>query len=88
MAEEEDFLESQIPLSLTKSELAIAQLRELPTTLQRRAIRNWLLQRNVSEVSFEAIERVKRLLGGGAPAKVNLALGRHARRRAGRIFLE
>ena len=31
MAEEEDFLERQIPLSLTKSELVIAQLRELPT---------------------------------------------------------
>lgn len=88
LAEEEDFLESQLPLGLTRSELAIGQLRDLPTTLQRRAIRNWLLQQNVSEVSFEAIERVKGLLAGSAPAKVNLALGRHARRRAGRIFLE
>ena len=89
LAEEEDFLETLIPADLTKGEeLNVAQLRPLPPALQRRAIRQWLMQRGVSDLGFAVVEEVRGLLAGGAPAKINLARGGHARRRAGKIFLE
>jgi tRNA(Ile)-lysidine synthase len=89
LAEEEDLLETVTPLSLTKSEdLPVDPLRQLAPALQRRVIRQWLLQRGVSELGFSMIEEVRGLLAGGAPARVNLSRDRHARRRAGRIFLQ
>ena len=89
LAEEEDFLETLIPAGLTKSgELSVTQLRQLPPALQRRAIRQWLAHRGVPDLGFEVVEEVRRLAAGGAPARVNLPRAGHARRRAGRIFLE
>jgi tRNA(Ile)-lysidine synthase len=89
LAEEDDLLETLTPDALTTSDdLKVAQLRTLPSALQRRAIRKWLLRRGVSELGFEVVERVRGLLRGGAPARINLARDRHARRRAGEIFLE
>ena len=89
LAEEEDFLESQTPVGLTKSgELPVKALRQLAPALQRRVVRQWLAQGVVPEVGFDVIEEVRGLLEGGAPAKVNLSGARHARRRAGKIFLE
>jgi tRNA(Ile)-lysidine synthase len=89
LAEEEDLLESLTPVDLTKSDaLGVASLRDLPPALQRRVIRQWLTQHAVVDVGFEDVEEVRRLLTGGAPARINLAKGRHARRRAGQIFLE
>jgi tRNA(Ile)-lysidine synthase len=89
LAEEEDFLETLIPVGLTKSEeLNVAQLRPLPSALQRRVIRQWLTQRGVPDLGFAVVEEVRGLLAGGAPARINLARGGHARRRAGKIFLE
>ncbi len=88
-SEEEDFLEAQVPAGLTTAEeLRVTHLRQLPMALQRRAIRRWLIGRGVSEVGFEAVEQVRGLLENESPAKINLARNRHARRRAGRIFLE
>jgi hypothetical protein len=67
----------------------VANLRALPIALQRRTIFKWLRAQNISEVSFDVVERVRSLLDPSAPmAKVNLAHDRHARRRAGRIFVE
>ena len=89
LAEEEDFLEALTPAGLTKSkELNVAQLRSLPLALQRRALRQWLALRCVPDLGFTVIEEVRGLLAGGAPAKINLPRGGHARRRAGKIFLE
>ena len=89
LAEEEDFLETLTPAGLTNGEeLNVPQLRHLPSALQRRVIRQWLAQREVSEPGFEVVEKVRGLLAGGAPAKINLARDRHVRRRAGKIFLE
>jgi hypothetical protein len=61
----------------------------LPIALQRRALLKWLRAQNVSDVGFDAIERV-RSLADREPrtAKINLPRNRHARRRAGKIFLE
>jgi tRNA(Ile)-lysidine synthase len=89
LAEEDDLLETMTPLGLTKNEeLPVKPLRQLAPALQRRVVRQWLLQRGVTELGFTMIEEVRELLAGGAPAKVNLSRDRHARRRAGRIFLE
>ncbi|CAN5398889.1 hypothetical protein BH20VER3_BH20VER3_10780 [soil metagenome] len=89
LAEEDAFLETLTSPSLTNQpELDVAQLRRLPPPLQRRAIRSWLTQQEVAATSYDVIEGVKGLIAGGAPAKINLARDRHARRRAGKIFLE
>jgi tRNA(Ile)-lysidine synthase len=89
LGEEEDFLETLTPASLTSGdELNVARLRALPPALQRRVIRKWLMEQEISETRFDVIEKVKCLVAGGAPAKINLARGRHARRRSGKIFLE
>jgi hypothetical protein len=68
--------------------LPVKALRQLAPALQRRVVRQWLAQGVVPEVGFDVIEEVRGLLEGGAPAKVNLSGARHARRRAGKIFLE
>ena len=89
LAEEEDLLESMTPSRLTKSEeLPLKALRQLAPALQRRVVRQWLAQHDVSDLGFAAIEKVRGLLAGGAPARVNLSRDRHARRRSGQIFLE
>jgi tRNA(Ile)-lysidine synthase len=89
LGEEEDFLEKLTPVSLASSDkLNVARLRQLPSALQRRVIRKWLAQREVPESGFEVVEKVRGLLAGGAPARINLARDRHVRRRAGEIFLE
>jgi len=88
-AAEEDYLESQLPVSLTnQSELVVKKVAALPVALQRRAIHRWLRRQSVVDLGFDDIENVRRLLAGGAPAKINLPRDRHARRRAGKIFLE
>jgi hypothetical protein len=57
--------------------------------LQRRALLKWLRAQNVSNVGFDAVERVRSLADRDARiAKVNLSENRHARRRAGKIFIE
>jgi tRNA(Ile)-lysidine synthase len=87
-SEEENWIENQLPDS-TGVELSVASLRALPTALQRRAILKWLRAQNISEVGFEVIESVRSLADREVSiAKVNLARGRHVRRRAGKIFIE
>jgi hypothetical protein len=87
-AEEEKWIDSQLPAS-TDADLSVAKLRALSIALQRRAILKWLRSQNISEVGFDAVERVRSLADRDARiAKVNLSQHRHARRRAGRIFIE
>src|ERR1043166_7155977 len=87
-AEEESWIENQLP-DFSSPELAAQGLRALPAALQRRRIRKWLRGQKVSDVGFDAIERVRSLADSDARiAKVNLARDRHARRRAGKIFVE
>lgn len=87
-AEEEKWINEELPES-TNEDLSLATVRALPVALQRRVILKWLRAQNVSEVGFDVIERVRALLDQNARvAKVNLTKGLHARRRAGRIFIE
>jgi tRNA(Ile)-lysidine synthase len=86
--EEEDWIEKQLPDS-TDARFSAARLRALPVALQRRAILKWLRAQKISEISFDVIERVRSLADrDAATAKVNLPQDRHARRRAGSIFVE
>ena len=86
--EEEDWIEKQLPDS-TDAQFSAARLRALPVALQRRAILKWLRAQKISEISFDVIERVRSLADrDAATAKVNLPQDRHARRRAGSIFVE
>ena len=56
---------------------------------QFRIVARWLLESGVPDCGFSEIQRVLDLLSeSGAPAKINLPADVHARRRAGRIFLE
>ncbi|MEM8955017.1 MAG: tRNA lysidine(34) synthetase TilS [Verrucomicrobiota bacterium] len=72
-----------------EDELSVPALRQLPVALQRRVIRRWMRSRGVVEVGFRTVDVVRGLLEEGSrTAKVNLPGGRHARRRAKKLFLE
>ncbi len=87
-ADEEKWIDSELPDS-KHADLSVVKLRALPIALQRRALLKWLRKQNVSDIGFDAIERVRSLADRDARiAKVNLPGNRHARRRAGKIFLE
>jgi tRNA(Ile)-lysidine synthase len=87
-ADEQKWIESELPDS-TDSHLSVVKLRTLPIALQRRALLKWLRTQNVANVGFDAIERVRSLADPDTRiAKVNLPENRHARRRAGKIFIE
>jgi tRNA(Ile)-lysidine synthase len=87
-ADEEKWIESELRDS-THTDLSVAKLRALPIAVQRRALLKWLRAQNISDLGFDAIERVRSLTHpDGRVAKVNLPRDRHARRRAGKIFIE
>jgi tRNA(Ile)-lysidine synthase len=86
--EEEKSMEGELS-GLTRAELSVPTIRALPIAFQRRAILKWLRSKKISDVGFDAVERVRSLADWDASvAKVNLSQDRHARRRAGKIFIE
>ena len=89
-ADEADWLTGLIDSKKTTGpELEVKELREQPRALQRRSIHRWLQSRDVPDLNFETIERVRALLDPEArEAKTNLPHDRHARRRAGKLFVE
>ena len=87
LSAEEEWLARQVEVET--GELSVAKLREMPEALQRRMLHGWLKQHCVANVGFEEVERVRSLLPESAStAKVNLPGGLHARRKAGKLFLE
>jgi len=70
------------------AELAVKPLRAAPLAQQRRTLLRWLQGRGVKDLAFADIEAVRALLTQSKIAKVNLSAGKHARRRAGKIFVE
>ena len=87
LSEEESWIDNQLP-ELEDVDLAVAALRKLPVALQRRQILNWLRARNVGNLGFDVVERVRALIDHGArTAKVNLPGNRHVRRRKKKIFI-
>ena len=89
-SEEEAVLDSLVSTgTISAAHLVVAALRKMPAALQRRAILRWLRARKVADVSFDVVENVRALIEPGAKiAKVNLPRDQHARRRAGKIFIE
>jgi len=89
-AEEENFFEALLPDKLSKlTALAVKPLRAIPIAVQRRMLHEWLRARDVPDLSFDLIERVRALLDlSNRAAKTNLPQDRHVRRRAGQIFIE
>ncbi len=89
-AEEENFFETLLPPELARlSKLGVKEMRALPLAIQRRTLHGWLRASDVSDVSFDLIERVRALLDlTNRVAKTNLPQDRHVRRRAGKIFIE
>ena len=87
-ADESEWLNGLID-SEQSEELMVKKLRAQPRALQRRIIQRWLQSRGVPDLDFETIERVRALLGADArSAKTNLPRDLHARRRAGKLFVE
>ena len=89
-ADEADWVESLVDSEFTASrELLVGKLRLQPLALQRRTIHRWLQNYGIVDLDFETIERVRSLIDPEATiARVNLPRDRHARRRAGKIFIE
>jgi tRNA(Ile)-lysidine synthase TilS/MesJ len=87
-AEEETWIDSQLP-NARGDDLAVGELRELPTALQRREILKWLRAHKIANVGFDVVEEIRALLQRNARvAKINLPQDRHVRRRCGKIFIE
>jgi tRNA(Ile)-lysidine synthase len=89
-ADEAEWMESFVDFRATVSGvLAVSDLRRQPRALQRRTIHRWLQSRKVEDLDFDTIERVRALLDPDPrEAKTNLPRDRHARRRAGKLFVE
>jgi tRNA(Ile)-lysidine synthase len=89
-ADEAEWAETLVdPVSAGRSELSLSELRKQPRALQRRTIHLWLRIRGIGELDFGTLERVRSLLDPKVSiAKTNLPGGRHARRRAGKLFVE
>ena len=88
LREEDAFLSALPELGMAgAAQLSVGKMREMPVAIQRRVLLAWLRARGIAEVGFEEVERVRSLLAGRV-AKVNLPGGKHARRRAGKMFVE
>jgi tRNA(Ile)-lysidine synthase len=88
LREEDAFLSALPEMAMAEAvQLSATEMRELPVAIQRRVLLAWLRARGVAEIGFDEVERVRSLLAGRI-AKVNLPGGKHARRRAGKMFVE
>ncbi|MFI0347162.1 MAG: tRNA lysidine(34) synthetase TilS [Chthoniobacterales bacterium] len=88
LSEEDDFLQSLAAPLAAKEELPTHELAKLPLALQRRVVYTWLRHHGFEDIGFAEVERILSLQNLDGPAKVNLPTCRHARRRAGVIFVE
>jgi tRNA(Ile)-lysidine synthase len=88
LADEEELLSSLASPIALQEKLPAKILRELHPALRRRVLHAWLKNQGVEEPGFAEVERVASLLDPKGPAKVNLPANRHARRRAGVLFIE
>ena len=88
LSAEEKCLSGLVPVEAIGAELAAGEVAALPVALQRRLVHLWLKAHGVGDVGFEDVEAVRGLATQVRPAKVNLSGGWHARRRAGRVFIE
>lgn len=84
---EEDWMNSLVPS--VGAELSCADLRAMHPALCARTVLRWLRERGVPEPGFQETQRVLAMLDTkNGPAKISLPGNMHARRQAGRLFLE
>ena len=88
LADEEDLLSSLSEPIALREKLPVKLLRELHPSLRRRVLHAWLKNQVIEEPGFAEVERTASLLDLEGPAKINLPNNRHARRRAGVLFIE
>lgn len=88
LADEEDYLSGLAAPMAARATLPKKLLGELHASIRRRVLHAWLKNRGIVEPGFAEVERVASLLSPDGPAKVNLPGNRHARRRAGVLFIE
>jgi len=87
-ADEEDFLSNLALPFAAHAELEVKILRQLHPAIQRRVLHAWLKNRGIEEPGFTEVARTASLLHAEGPAKINLPGNRHARRKAGLLFVE
>ena len=91
LADEEELLASlSLPIAASEK-LSVKLLRKLHPALRRRVLHAWLKNHGIDEPGYAEVELVGSLLESletSGPAKVNLPGNRHARRRAGLLFVE
>ncbi len=86
--EEEGWIDTQLA-DAADPNLSVEELRKLPVALQRRQILKWLRAQKITNTGFDVVERLRGLLDHDTRvSKINLPQDRHARRRAGKIFIE
>jgi tRNA(Ile)-lysidine synthetase-like protein len=85
---ESEWLDTLCAEAAQTAELAVKPLQAAPIAQQRRTILRWLQSQSVPDISFANVEAVRLLLTQAVPAKINLSANQHARRRAGKIFIE
>lgn len=85
---ESQWLDALCADSALVDELAVKPLRAAPLAQQRRTILRWLQAQSVKDIAFADIEAIRRLLTQRDPAKINLSASQHARRRAGKLFID
>jgi len=88
LADENAFLAGIANPMALHEELRVGILREIHPALQRRVLHAWLSNNGVTSPGFSEVELLASMLPADGPAKVNLPGNRHARRRAGLLFIE
>jgi len=88
LADEEELLSSMATPIASSEKLPVKMLLDLHPALRRRVIHGWLKGRGIEEPGYAEVELVGSLLKPVGPPKVNLPGNRHARRRAGVLFIE
>jgi tRNA(Ile)-lysidine synthase len=84
---EDELLDGLLGTASPPEQLSVSELQAAPLALQRRRLHAWLRSWGVPNIGFAEVEAVRALLQGRT-AKTNLPAGWHARRRAGKLFLE
>jgi hypothetical protein len=87
LRDEESWMASLVPE--VGESLCCETLREMSLALRRRVVLRWLRNAGIPDPGFAQTNLVLSLLDTrNGPPKINLRGNRHARRRAGRLFLE
>lgn len=87
LRDEESWMASLVPE--VGETLCCETLREMSLALRRRVVLRWLRNADIPDPGFAETSLVLSLLDTRkGPSKINLRGNRHARRRAGRLFLE